>query len=66
MDSGFLGWIIDAGRTIIEILTKIIDTVGTLPTLIGSVTAALSIKSAVKNSGGRVKKLTLNNMLPAC
>lgn len=44
MDSGFLNGFIDAGRGAIEVLTKLVDTFGLLPTIAGVASGALSLK----------------------
>lgn len=58
LDSDFLGGAIDAGRVFIEILTKIVDTLGVIPSLLTGIGAGIGIKSAI-SGGGRVKKFTL-------
>lgn len=45
MDDSFLKNLVDAGTDVLSILTKIIDTFGTLPTLITAVAAAMSFKN---------------------
>ncbi|MCD7810261.1 MAG: phage tail tape measure protein [Ruminococcus sp.] len=45
LDSSFLKGLVDAGTNVLSVITKIIDAFGTLPTLIGTVTAALSFKN---------------------
>lgn len=51
LDSDFLGGAIDAGRTFIEVLTEIIDTLGVIPTLLGGIGAGIGIKSALTGNG---------------
>ncbi len=43
MDSNFLKGLVDTGTGILSTVTKIIDTFGTLPTIIGAITAGLSL-----------------------
>lgn len=45
MDDSFLKGLVDTGTTVIGVLTKIVDTLGTLPTLTGVIAAALSFKN---------------------
>lgn len=45
MNDSFLKGIVDTGTTILSSLTKIIDTFGTLPTLIAAVSMAMSFKN---------------------
>lgn len=49
MDSDFLKGLVDAGTGILTFLTDIIDTLGVLPTLIGSVVAVMSFKKIGKD-----------------
>ena len=49
MDSDFLKGLVDAGTDILTFLTDIIDTLGVLPTLIGSVVAVMSFKKIGKD-----------------
>lgn len=53
-DSDELKFFIDSGTTILSTLTQIVDTVGTLPTLLGVVAGAMSFKDF-----GREKKYSL-------
>lgn len=55
LDDSLLKGFVDAGSTVLSTLTKIIDTFGTLPTLIGVVATALSFKNI-----GRDKMFSLN------
>ena len=55
MNDSFLKGLVDAGTTVLSVLTKIVDTFGTLPTLIGVVAAALSFKNI-----GRDKMFSLD------
>ena len=55
MDDSFLKSLVDAGTTVLSILTKIVDTFGALPTLIGVVATALSFKNI-----GRDEMFSLN------
>lgn len=49
LDSSFFKGLIDAGTGVLKILTAIIDNVGVLPTLIGTISAALSFKNVGKD-----------------
>lgn len=49
LDSSFFKGLIDAGTGVLKILTAIIDKVGALPTLIGTISAALSFKNVGKD-----------------
>ncbi len=55
MDDSFLKGLVDAGTTVLDVLTKIVDTFGTLPTLITAVAVAMSFKNI-----GRDKMFSLN------
>lgn len=44
INSGFVKFIVDAGSTILDILTKILDGLGTVPTLVGAITAVMAFK----------------------
>lgn len=55
MDDSFLKGLVDAGTTVLGVLTKIVDTFGTLPTLITAVAVAMSFKNI-----GRDKMFSLN------
>lgn len=55
LDSDFLKGLVDTGTNLLSVLTTIIDTVGTLPTLVGAVTAALSF-----NKVGRDRMFSLS------
>ncbi len=57
MDDSFLKGLIDAGTTILSVLTKIVDTIGTLPTLLIAVSTAMSFKNI-----GRDKTFSLFNI----
>lgn len=56
LDSGVLETLIDFATNFLSTITKIVDTFGTLPTLIGVVATALSFKNI-----GRTKMFVLNN-----
>lgn len=56
LDSGALKTLIDFATNFLSTITKIVDTFGTLPTLIGVVATALSFKNI-----GRTKMFVLNN-----
>jgi len=62
LDSDFLGGAIDAGRTFIEVLTEIIDTLGVIPTLLGGIGAGIGIKSAISGNGrhGKASSVSMN------
>lgn len=45
MDDSFLKGLVDAATTLLDILTKVVDTFGTLPTLITAAMIALSFKN---------------------
>lgn len=45
MDDSFLKGLVDAGTDVLSVLTKIVDTLGTLPTLFIAVSAAMSFKN---------------------
>lgn len=55
MDDSFLKGLVDAGTTVLGVLTKIVDTFGTLPTLITAMAVAMSFKNI-----GRDKMFSLN------
>lgn len=44
INSGFVKFIVDAGSTVLDILTKILDGLGAVPTLIGAITAVMAFK----------------------
>lgn len=50
-DSGFVKGVVDFGTSVIEGLTFITEKLGSLPTLIGAVTAAITMYSGAKNGG---------------
>ena len=54
LDDKFLGKVIDTGTSLLNLLTKIVDTIGSLPTLALAVGAALSFKNI-----GRTKMFVL-------
>jgi len=54
LDSDFLGGLIDTGRTVIEIITEIIDKLGVIPTLLAGIGAGVGIKKSL-DGGGRAK-----------
>lgn len=54
MDDSFLKGLVDAGTTVLSVLTEIVDTVGVLPTLITAVSVAMSFKNV-----GRDKMFSL-------
>ena len=58
LDSDFLGGAIDAGRTFIEVLTGIIDKVGTIPTLLATAAGGFGLYKLAKGDG-RPKKFGL-------
>lgn len=45
LDSSLLKGLVDAGTSVLSVLTKIIDKVGVLPTIIGAVSAAMTFKN---------------------
>ncbi len=53
LDSDFLKGMVDTGTAFLNVLNSIVDKVGTLPTLIGGITTALS---AVKGVGELIKQ----------
>lgn len=57
IDSGFIKTVYDGATGILTVLTKIVDTFGSIPTLIGSVTGLLSAKNkwfgTATNSAGQ-------------
>ena len=56
MSSDFLKGLIDAGGTALDILNKIVDTLGTLPTILITIGSYLAIKNV-----GRTKMFVLEN-----
>lgn len=64
LDSDFLGGAIDAGRTFIEVLTGIIDTLGVIPTLLTGVGAGFGIKSAISGNGRHGKSSPFSMSMP--
>lgn len=50
-DSGFVKGVVDFGTSVIEGLTFITEKLGSLPTLIGAITAAITMYSGAKNGG---------------
>lgn len=66
MDSGFLNGIIDGGRAAVETFTGLINTIGVLPTLLGTISAALSFKNTGiftlnKDVDGLIPKMQILN-----
>lgn len=66
MDSGFLNGIIDGGRAAVETFTGLINTIGVLPTLLGTISAALSFKNTGiftlnKDVDGLITKMQILN-----
>ena len=57
LDDKFLGKVIDTGTDLLNVLTKIVDTIGSIPTLALAVGAAMSFKNV-----GRDKMFSLLNM----
>lgn len=55
MNDSFLKGLVDTGTTVLSVITKIIDTFGTLPTLITAAAIAMSFKNI-----GRDKMFSLN------
>lgn len=53
-DSGFIKGVVDFGTTVIEGLTFITEKLGSLPTLIGAITAAVTAYSGAKNGGNSI------------
>lgn len=53
-DSGFIKGVVDFGTAVIEGLTFITEKLGSLPTLIGAVTAATTAYSGAKNGGNSI------------
>ena len=51
LDSDFLGGLVDTGRVLIDVLTKVIDKLGMIPSLLGAVGAGFGIKSVIKGDG---------------
>ena len=66
MDSGFLNGIVDGGRAAVETFTGLINTIGVLPTLLGTISAALSFKNTGiftlnKDVDGLIPKMQILN-----
>ena len=49
MDDGFLKGLVDTGTDLLSVLTDVIDTFGTMPTLIMAIAAAMSFKNIGKD-----------------
>jgi TP901 family phage tail tape measure protein len=58
LSSDFLKGLIDSGNTLLQILNSITKTLGSIPMLIGAITAAMSVHKNV----GRIKLFILVNM----
>ena len=61
LSSDFLKGLVDAGNGFLNILNFIIEKIGTIPTLIGAVTAGLSLG---KNVGELINQFQFGIMLP--
>lgn len=60
VDSDFLKKLIDVGTSFLDILDNIVNKIGLLPTLIGSVFSAISITKSFKDTGGsKIDGITL-------
>lgn len=57
IDTDAVKTIVDFLTTLVSLATDLVDTLGSVPTLIGAITAGLSIKGSITgNGGGRAKK----------
>ena len=57
IDTDAVKIIVDFLTTLVSLATDLVDTLGSVPTLIGAITAGLSIKGSITgNGGGRAKK----------
>ena len=57
IDTDAVKTIVDFLTTLVSLATDLVDTLGSIPTLIGAITAGLSIKGSITgNGGGRAKK----------
>lgn len=63
LNTDFLGGLIDSGRSLVEILTEIIDKIGTIPTLLATLAGGFALfKLSDKNGDGRPKMFGLNKI----
>ena len=64
LDSDFLGGAIDAGRTLIEVFTTLIDKAGVLPTVLAGVGTVLGVKSLASGNGRHGKTSPVSMSMP--
>ena len=63
IDTGVVKGAVDFLTTLVSLATELVDTLGSVPTVIGAITAGLSIKGALTgNGGGRAKNKVKNFM----
>jgi len=64
LDSDFLGGAIDAGRTLIEVFTALIDKAGVIPTVLAGVGTAFGVKSLASGNGRHGKTSPVSMSMP--